>query len=300
MNGNTVNRTGATIGQIIVLLIVVVILMGLSTTSFATLTVVGEGTIVGGNGTSYQLIYDSCQDITWLDYSYGHSAVATYQGTTWQDSMSWAEGLTVSYNGQAFSGWRLPTTVDGMANYPTNFSYDGTTSYGYHNTASEMGHLYYIELGNLGYFDTNGNYNMDWYSQVGYSPFENWSYSAYWSGTEYSADPSRAWLFYLDGGQDVTRKSDFNLAHAVHAGNITVQTPNPVPIPSTLLLLAPGLAGLLALRKKRFHGLPPRGEGKPDCSSHQRYPSTLGSGYLGLYSFCIVTIRNIRTEMGNG
>lgn len=77
----------------------------LTAPSIAALTPIGMGEISGvGN---YKLVYDSAQDITWLDYS---SAA-----DTWSGQKDWAENLVISFEGMDYSLWRLfwgPTGVD--------------------------------------------------------------------------------------------------------------------------------------------------------------------------------------------
>jgi len=95
-----------------------VMLMGFSAMAHADwsnyLTVVGEGTILGSSGSSYQLIYDRVQDITWLDYTnIGEGGPAPVVEHSWENQVAWAQNLNIVYNNQNITGWRLPTTVDG-------------------------------------------------------------------------------------------------------------------------------------------------------------------------------------------
>ena len=89
------------------LLVAMLIVVGFSAMAQADLKVVGTGTMQGVTG-SYQLIYDSVQNITWLDY--------TAPATIWGNQVAWAQNLTVNFNGWLYSGWNLPTTV-GWAGY---------------------------------------------------------------------------------------------------------------------------------------------------------------------------------------
>ena len=104
-------------------------------------TLFNQGTDSLGN----RLIYDSDLNITWYDY--------TRSGDTWQNQVNWADALSVTFGGNTYTDWRMPTTVDG----PYVYGYDGTTIGGFNITSSEMGHLFYTELGNDGLYDTFGN-----------------------------------------------------------------------------------------------------------------------------------------------
>jgi hypothetical protein len=75
--------------------IAIVMVVSFSATTRADLTVVGTGVMQGVSG-SYQLIYDSAQNITWLDYSAPQN--------TWQNQVNWVQNLTVNFNGQKFTG----------------------------------------------------------------------------------------------------------------------------------------------------------------------------------------------------
>jgi hypothetical protein len=198
-------------------------------------------------GSSYNLIYDKDSSLIWLDYSNANN--------TWGNQVAWASnlgstlsnvklnaGVSVNYN----SGWRLPTTVDG-----TTWGYSGTTAGGYNITSSEFGHLYYTELLNKGQLDTNGTAQAGWgLSNKG--PFANLqSNNWYWSGTEFTYNPYRAWTFYTSDGYQYTYFKDYGglLGMAVRSGQIVEATPT--PIPAALPLFASGLACLAGLKLRR-------------------------------------------------
>ena len=155
-------------------MLAMIVMFVLVTPAHATLITRGTGTSVYG---TYNLIYDDDLDITWYDY--------TNAATTWQNQVTWAGGLSVSFGGDIFDDWRLPTTVVGAWVH----GYDGTTTGGYNITTSEMGHLFYTELVNLGRYDTSGTYQSG-YGLNNTGDFQNLISSVYWSGTESSAGTS--------------------------------------------------------------------------------------------------------------
>jgi len=207
---------------------------------YADLNLLGQGTSVHG---TYNLIYDTDLDITWYDYA---SA-----GDTWVNQVAWAETLSVTFGSNAYTNWRLPTTVDGI----WERGYDGTTTGGYNITSSEMGHLFYAELGNIGSYDTSANPTGCSESSIpscltnpgDFQNLELGNYTGFWSGTEYSDVPSNAWLFgFSNGAQTIFSVDSGKHAIAVHPGMLVVV---PEPVSSILFLIGGATFGFRRFRK---------------------------------------------------
>jgi len=143
------------------------------------------------------MIYDSDQDLTWLqDANYAAtSGYDTYGRMTWGNAMTWADDL--SYGG--FEDWRLPTIVDN-GNDGCNRSYGGTDcGFNVDTSGSEMAYMWYDILGNTPYFDTSGTYPQAGWGLTNTSAdgvsFSNLKSFVYWSGTEYAPGTHLAWHF---------------------------------------------------------------------------------------------------------
>jgi len=216
--------------KIFLLLGLLAISWSFSVDAYATL--INRGTDSLGN----RLIYDTSLNVTWYDFTNAGNRQAT--------QVNWASSLAVNFNGQTLTGWRLPNTLDGPV-YP--WGYDGTTTRGYNITSSELGHLYYIDLGNKSFYDTNGNPQSS-YGLVNTGDFIHLGTGNYWSGTIVSEYPLNAWYFNMNSGwQNIECKgclSESYLAMAVRPGDV-----DPVPEPSTFLLLFAGIVGFIVIRK---------------------------------------------------
>lgn len=239
----------------LVLLFIIGMLLGVSGTPYASLTVIGTASY---QGSTYNLIYQDngpFGPITWMDYT------SPMQNGTWQNQVNWASTLgsvsnplTVTLSPGCTSaidwttGWRLPTTVDG----PYASGYDGTTTAGWNITTSEMGRLYYTELGNKGFYDTNGKLQSE-YGLRNSGPFEHLQAGNYWSHTDYGVYPVSAWWFSFDRGrQGYSNKGTTYDALAVRPGEVSVSAvlpPNPVPVPPAVWLFGTGILGLFGVRR---------------------------------------------------
>jgi hypothetical protein len=87
---------------------------------------------------------------------------------------------------------------------------------------------------------------------LGTGPFTNLQSVVYWSGSEYSVDPDRAWAFLFEDGSQCPDSKDYYLANhlgfyawAVRDGDVA-----PVPIPGAIWLLGSGLIGFIGIRSK--------------------------------------------------
>ena len=220
--------------QILSVLAAILLLAGMAGVSEAALTTIGTATYDDGSGSAnYNLIWDNNNNgnsVIWLDY--------TNAPTNWSAQNTWAAGLdsNLTYNiNSAYTvtwgstAWRLPSAG---ANPET----------GYNQTTSEMGDLFYNDLGLTAY----PPYTIA--AQLNATNFDNlyakWYW--YWSDTEYADSPNRAWIFRMDNGDQINRyKNITEYGLAVRSGQVAV------PVPGAIWLLGSGLAGVVALGRRR-------------------------------------------------
>ena len=223
-------------------MLTLLVVLLLSSSALASLTVIGTATYAGSN---YKLIWDDNNNgnsVIWLDY--------TNTMATWSTQTAWAAGLhslltyhidapySVTWDGD----WRLPSTVDGEHGWGV----DGTTTVGYNITTSEMGHLFYEEMGNLGYYDTSGNYPQPGWGLQNTGDFDNLISSHYWSDTRYADDSLNVWFFSMGSGEQlIYYESNNYYGLAVRGGQVSA-----VPIPGAVWLLGSGLLGIVGLKRK--------------------------------------------------
>ena len=151
----------------------------------------------------------------------------------WSDAIDWADSLDFANH----TDWRLPT-ADATCVDP----HDPDVLV-FNCTQSELGALYYNSLGNVA-MDPTPNF----------TPFENApTYMQFWTGTEY--DATHAFDFHLsDGGQHTYTKDEVGPFWGSYTNVIAVReitTTGHAPAPSALLLMLPGLAGLLVYTRKK-------------------------------------------------
>ena len=176
----------------------------------------------GTDSLGNQLIYDSLQDITWYDYT-DETLQTECDIFCTSETSSWAQNLSVAFNGTSFNDWRLTEIVQ-----------DGS----YNNTVSEMGHLFYVSLGNTGADDASGNptgCGNNCLTNTG--PFQNLQQAAYMSGSIIM--PTRSHYFNTSNGMISHAPSEALLSGiAVMDGDIAAVAPEPV---STALFLIGGV-----------------------------------------------------------
>jgi hypothetical protein len=146
---------------------------------------------------------------------------------TWGGAQKWIQAMNAAdYLG--YNDWALPTTAEGCRNYGC--------------VDSQLGHLFYVELGEV------AHQSISWSHNANYGLFNNLMPLPYWSGTEYTADATRAWLFNPNyGTQGLNFKDYNNFVMAVRPGDVVA-----VPELNTLALLLAGLglSGWMTSRRR--------------------------------------------------
>jgi len=165
------------------------------------------------------LIYDTDLNITWY--------VPDVENMKWGDALYWVTNLDAG----GVTGWRLPTLTYENLNHD---QYITTNEILF----SEMQCLYY-ELGN----SAGG-------PLIYKDPFANLGSFNYWTGVTYPSAPGLRYFAFnfgtgIHGYGDIIYNTFGVLA--VHSGNVTTSQ---TPIPSAILLFAPGLADLALVRKR--------------------------------------------------
>ena len=193
----------------------------------AALITIGTATY---SGSDYNLIWDDNNNgnsVIWLDYTNSLENWPTQN--TWAAGLNAADVLTYHLDGYQVDWgtnvWRLPSA--------------GVSSkYGFNQTTSEMGDLYYNELGLTGQHGVSAEV-------LNATNFDNLNRVKYWC-TE--ASLSAAWDFNMFGGLlDCSPKNVVNrYGLAIRTGQVSA-----VPVPGAIWLLGSGLAGVVALGRRR-------------------------------------------------
>lgn len=126
---------------------------------------------------------------------------------TWFGAKAWVDYLNVTdYEG--YSDWRLPTTVDNIADvgYPNGVAHDPAV------TSSELAELFYGQMGQAAAQSIQATHNSAYtlFSHIG---------ASYWSDTQVALGSSSAWEFMdSNGRQFTTSKASYNQGLAVRSG----------------------------------------------------------------------------------
>lgn len=124
----------------------------------------------GTDSSGGQLIYDDQQDITWYDFDSGSMAFSNAQ--------TWVNELSITFNNQVLSDWRLP-----------HLSYGNTPLWNYYNRdplQAEMGELFYNSL----------NLTPLTVDNLNDGAFDHLQISAYWTDVVYNVSYHYTFSFY--------------------------------------------------------------------------------------------------------
>lgn len=199
-------------------------------------------------GMGGQVVYDTDLDITWLadanlasSNTFGVSGINAFGQMDWYTAQTWLGAMNAA-NYLGYSNWRLPDTAqpDLSCSAQTTAGSEGVDC-----TGSEMPHLFYNELGG------QAAASIDVIHNDAYDLFQNiqgpyWSTEAVWPG-----NGTYAWQFHFDNGNqnDTSKSLATHYVWAVHSGNIAGVSA--VPLPAAAWLFGAGLAGLVAVAKRR-------------------------------------------------
>lgn len=103
----------------------IIVLIGLALASSFAQASAPTLQVIANEGTDFPgLIWDSGQGLTWLkDTNWAWNSGYQASFMTWNQAMTWADQLVVTYNGQIYDNWRLPkiSEMDYLrANYTSN------------------------------------------------------------------------------------------------------------------------------------------------------------------------------------
>ncbi|MGD0958478.1 MAG: DUF1566 domain-containing protein [Methylomonas sp.] len=167
-----------------------------------------------------------------INTSYGYNLTSNDFGgnglVDWYAAHAYVNYLDSLNNGAGYGGsnqWALPYIVDSSSslNWPPSPS------------NSQLAELFYNEL--------NGAAG----SPIPTGPFSNVQSYVYWSGTEYSALPSYAWIFMTNAGnQGLNGKDGQFYAWAVSPGQVSA-----VPVSGAVWLFGSAIAGFGMLGRRK-------------------------------------------------
>ena len=182
-----------------------------------------------GNG----LIYDDTLDITWLqDANYAETSGYDANGLmTWQEAMSWADGLTYA----EATEWELPK--------------QNNSGLGSGQTDSHMGHMYYNNLNNFSLSLLNTEFNDPTTGNI--VQLDNIQSNYYWT-QDLRAENQNPWVFGMhNGNQGSLPLSKNKYAWAVHDGDVANNSDlNAVPVPASAFFFGSALLCLMFKRRQ--------------------------------------------------
>lgn len=201
---------------------------------------------INGDG-KVDAYFDRALNITWLaDWDVYKQWKNGEFSVYWREASAWASSLDV----YGVTGWRLPlVSDDGGSNSPcaAAVNFCGTDP---GVNSSELAHMWYETLGNIACYPGDPCYADGKSEMTNTANFVNMYGTKYWSGASYGTQAGAYWDFDLYRGYQYFAGQYAAQHHAIAVRDGDVPTFSN-PEPSVLALVAAGLLGIAATRRRK-------------------------------------------------